>query len=76
MEAEEHLKAELKKAHAGDGDNRYQPANYYGRFLKEQIEKAQAEGGKIRINPQFFKEMFWGVWMVADEDTRNRFRNH
>ena len=34
VEAELHLKNELKKTHRSEKDKKYKPSNYYGHFMK------------------------------------------
>ena len=51
VEAELHLKNELKKTHRSEKDKKYKPINYYGHFMKEKIEKEQSsDQSKIKIN--------------------------
>lgn len=76
-EAETHLKAELKNRTKTDQEREYKPVNYYGRFIKEKIEaaQAQADSHRLKINAQFFRELFWGAWMALSDDAKATYRS-
>ena len=51
VEAELHLKNELKKTHRSEKEKKYKPSNYYGHFMKKKIEEEQnLDQSKIKIN--------------------------
>ena len=51
VETEAHFKQTLKKFKQNkDSDGEYKPVNYYGHFLKDQIDKKASSNEKIIIN--------------------------
>ena len=62
--AENHFKTQIKNA-----SQEYIAPNYYGHFLKRQIEELEAEkedtirqGRKIKINSKFLRKLFYTEW--------------
>ena len=69
---------------ATSDNNEYSPVNYYGRFLKSQIEDLQSQktqslkhGKKIKLNSRFLRELYYQVWQQKlSEGVRRHYRDN
>ena len=75
--AENQFKIQLREA-----NGEYEPPNFYGNFLKRQIEELQNQrkdsidqGNKIKLNSKFFRKLFYSVWQQKlSEGVRRLYR--
>ena len=64
----------------------YEPSNYYGRFLRRQLEDLEAaeesrrtlkDGRKIKLNSAFLRELYYTVWQQRlSEGHRRHYREN
>ena len=69
----------------GEKRQEYQPINYYGHFLKRQIEdlegqeeqvRALKRGNKIKLNAKFLRDLYHNVWLEKlTEGVRRHYRD-
>lgn len=76
--------ASFKEQKRGFGAKKFEPPNYYGQFLLEQLQDLEAaeeerlkDGKRIKLNSKFFRELFYSVWQQRlTEGTRRIYREN